>query len=213
MWVAVFLLFCIPALLLNCRRREITQRCRFNAQKKGEQINWDFVPCNASQLCLWFCPFPLSLLPADGLSCLPTTLSFALDLAGELNICSHDDSRHARGCLVQRGPAGGAAPARPAAMHRTSSLLHHVPGTSTPQSMGQRGLFQWLMQSTEPHSAVRTSQKTSRVQCVEGSLQNRSSHKSVPKDSKREAPEIGERDFYGRAKMRTRVHEWVGSRR
>ncbi|RLW02981.1 hypothetical protein DV515_00006821, partial [Chloebia gouldiae] len=50
------------------------------------------------------------------------------DLAGELNICSHDDSRHPRGCLVQRGLAGGAAPARPAAMHRASSLLHHVPG-------------------------------------------------------------------------------------
>lgn len=30
-WVVLFLLFCIPALLLNCRRRE---RCRFNAQEK-----------------------------------------------------------------------------------------------------------------------------------------------------------------------------------
>lgn len=30
-WVVVFLLLCIPALLLNCRRRE---RCRFNAQEK-----------------------------------------------------------------------------------------------------------------------------------------------------------------------------------
>lgn len=37
--------------------------------------------------------------------------------------------------------------------------------------------------------------KTSGVQCRGGSVQNRSSHKSVPKDFERKAPEIGERDF------------------
>lgn len=37
--------------------------------------------------------------------------------------------------------------------------------------------------------------KTSGVQRVEGSLWNRSCHKYVPKDFKRKAPEIGERDF------------------
>lgn len=43
--------------------------------------------------------------------------------------CYHDDSRDPGGCPVQCGPAGGAAPPRPAAMHRAPSLLHHVPGT------------------------------------------------------------------------------------
>lgn len=43
--------------------------------------------------------------------------------------CYHDDPRDPGGCSVQRGPAGGAAPPGPAAMHRTPSLLHHVPGT------------------------------------------------------------------------------------
>lgn len=37
--------------------------------------------------------------------------------------------------------------------------------------------------------------KISGAQRVEGSLQSRSSHKSVPKDFKRKAPEAGERDF------------------
>ncbi len=34
-----------------------------------------------------------------------------------------------RGCPLQCGPAGGAAPPGPAAVHRAPSLLHHVPGT------------------------------------------------------------------------------------
>lgn len=43
--------------------------------------------------------------------------------------CCHDDPRDPGGCPVQRGPAGGVAPSRPAAMHRAPSFLHHVPGT------------------------------------------------------------------------------------
>lgn len=43
--------------------------------------------------------------------------------------CYHDDSRDPGGCPVQCGPAGGATPPRPAAMHRAPSLLYHVPGT------------------------------------------------------------------------------------
>lgn len=130
-WVVAFLLFCIPALLLN-RRREMTWRCGIMHKKKENKLG--FCPLQCQQAVLWFCPFPLSVLPAGWFSCLPITLSFALDVAGELNTRSHDDSRHARGCLVQRGLAGGAAPARPAAMHRASSLLHHVPGT--PEAQG-----------------------------------------------------------------------------
>lgn len=42
--------------------------------------------------------------------------------------CYHDDPRDPGGCPVQCGPAGGAAPSGPAAMHRAPSLLHHVPG-------------------------------------------------------------------------------------
>lgn len=48
------------------------------------------------------------------------------------------------------------------------------------------------------HGATRCCEnqpKTFGVQCVEGSVQNRSSHRSVPKDFKRKAPDIGERDF------------------
>lgn len=37
-------------------------------------------------------------------------------------------------CPVQCGPAGRAAPARPAAMHRAAAILSHVPGTSSVES-------------------------------------------------------------------------------
>lgn len=37
--------------------------------------------------------------------------------------------------------------------------------------------------------------ETSGVQRVEGSVQNRPSHESVPKDFKEKTPEFGERDF------------------
>lgn len=43
--------------------------------------------------------------------------------------CYHDNPRDPGGCPVQCGPAGGAAPPGPAAMHRAASLLYHVPGT------------------------------------------------------------------------------------
>lgn len=55
--------------------------------------------------------------------------------------CYHDDPRDPGGCSVQRGPAGGAAPPGPAAMHRTPSILHHVPGTrlaSAPAAIDRR---------------------------------------------------------------------------
>lgn len=181
----MFLLFCFRTLLLN-HRREMTERCRFNAQEKGKQMNWDFMPCNASQLWLWFCPFSLGLLPAGWLPCLSPSLFFSGFSRG-LNTLSHDDPRHARGCSVQRGLAGGAAPARPAAMHRASSLLHHVPGTAAPPRVGR--VVPGATRCCENQL------KTSGVQRGEGSAQDRSSHKSVPKDFEREAPEIGERDF------------------
>lgn len=43
--------------------------------------------------------------------------------------CYHDDPRDPGGCPVQCGPAGGAAPPGPAAMHWTPPLLYYVPGT------------------------------------------------------------------------------------
>lgn len=46
-----------------------------------------------------------------------------------LHTCQHHDiCSDPRGCTLQRGPAGGAAFAGSAAMHRTPSLLSHVSG-------------------------------------------------------------------------------------
>lgn len=42
---------------------------------------------------------------------------------------SHDNPRDSGGCAVQRGPVGGVAAPRPAAMHRATTVLHYVPGT------------------------------------------------------------------------------------
>lgn len=53
-----------------------------------------------------------------------------LPLSVEYRSCHHDHPRDAGRCLVQRGPAGRAAPPRPAAMHRASAFLHHVPGNT-----------------------------------------------------------------------------------
>lgn len=81
-------------------------------------------------LVLSFGTSPRNLVPAV---CLSISLSFPLDLVQRLNIQNHDDSRYVRGCPVQCGLAGGAASSRPAAMHRTTSILHHVPGTFSSQ--------------------------------------------------------------------------------
>lgn len=52
---------------------------------------------------------------------------------------SHDHPRHFGRCPVQRGPAGGTAPPRSAAMHRAPAILHHVPGNEH-SSMQRRDL-------------------------------------------------------------------------
>lgn len=115
-------------------------------------------PCSANQSWFWFCP--LSLF--HSVFCLLSvciTLYFPLHLVWKLNIQNHDHSRHTRGCLVQRGLTGGAASAGPAAMHRTASILHHVPGTFTSGCGGAERVVLELTQSTGAHGAVRTSRK------------------------------------------------------
>lgn len=143
-------------------------------------------------LVLSFSSFPLSLLAAV---CLSITLSFPLDLVWKLNIQNHDHSRHAGGCLVQRGLAGGAASARPAAMHRTTSILHHVPGTVSSQRWWGRGLVLVAHAKHRGTWCCEKQLKTSWVHHLSGNVENRSSHKSIPKGFKRKVLEITERDL------------------
>lgn len=153
----------------------MTQRYRLNTQEKENKINRDCVPCSARQA--WF-QFSPSVLSHSVFWLLFITLSFPLDLAWKLNSWHHDDPRHAGGCPVQCGPVGGAATARPAAMHRAASLLHHVPGTHSSQSRRAQGLFC----TAQGHVVLGAGAESAPTQRDRGNVQSGSNHSSAARD-------------------------------
>lgn len=153
----------------------MTQRYRLNTQEKENKINWDRVPCIARQAWFQFCPL---VLFHSVFWLLFITLSFTLDLVWKLNNWHHDDPRHTGGCPVQCGPAGGAAAARPAAMHRATSLLHYVPGTHSSQPHSAQGLFC----IAQGHVVLGEGAESASSQHDGGNVQNRSSHSSAARD-------------------------------
>lgn len=70
-----------------------------------------------------------------------------------VTLCCHDDPRDPGGCPVQRGPAGGVASPRPAAMYRAPSFLHHVPGTASPPALIAHSRSFWYFLRRNPFSS------------------------------------------------------------